>query len=124
MKANQCPQINTVSAPPIHGSPVFPAHTHKLPSCPAPTIRLSLLLGHTDGATAATGRLGVLAADTEAPVVSQTAVSTDLLEALQIVTELAVNAVGQDLGVLAVDDVALPVKEPGGDLVCELLARP
>jgi len=44
----------------------------------------------------------------------------DLLEALQIVTELAVDAVGEDLGVLAVDDVALPVEEPGGDLVCEV----
>jgi hypothetical protein len=49
---------------------------------------------------------------------SQTTMSADLLEALQIITELAVDAVGEDLGVLAVDDVALPVEEPAGDLVC------
>lgn len=43
---------------------------------------------------------------------TETTVGTDLLEALKIVTELGVNTVGEDLGVLAVDDVALPVKEP------------
>ena len=48
---------------------------------------------------------------------AETAVGADLLEALQIVTELGVDAVGQDLRVLAVDNVALPVEEPGGDLV-------
>lgn len=48
---------------------------------------------------------------------SETTVGTDLLQALKILTELAVNTVGEDLRVLAVDDVALPVKEPGGDLV-------
>jgi hypothetical protein len=41
----------------------------------------------------------------------------DLLEALQIITQLAVDAVGEDLRVLAVDDVALPVEEPCRDLV-------
>ena len=60
----------------------------------------------------------MLATDAEAPVVSQTTVSADLLETLQVVTELAVDAVGEDLGVLAVDNVALSVEEPGGDLVC------
>lgn len=49
---------------------------------------------------------------------AETAVGANLLEALEIVTELGVDAVGEDLGVLAVDDVALPVEEPGGDLVC------
>lgn len=48
---------------------------------------------------------------------SQTAVSADLLQALEIVTELAVDAVGEDLGVLAIDNVALPVEEPGWDFV-------
>jgi hypothetical protein len=59
----------------------------------------------------------VLATDTESPVVSETAVGADLLETFQVVTELAVDAVGEDLGVLAINDVALPVEEPGGDLV-------
>lgn len=51
---------------------------------------------------------------------TETTVSTDLLEALEVVTELGVNTVGEDLGVLAIDDIALPVEEPGGDLVCRL----
>lgn len=77
----------------------------------------TLLLGDTDGPAATTGGLGVLTADAEAPVVSETTVGADLLEALQILTELGVDAVGQDVGVLAVDNVALSVEEPGGDLV-------
>ena len=59
----------------------------------------------------------MLSPDTEAPVVPQTPVCPDLLQPLEIVTELAVHAVGQDLEVLAVDNVALSVEEPGGDLV-------
>jgi hypothetical protein len=53
--------------------------------------------------------------------VTETTVSADLLEALEVLAELGVDAVGEDLGVLAVDDVALPVEEPGGDLVCGVL---
>ena len=53
---------------------------------------------------------------------SQTTVSADLLEALQVVTELGVDTVSEDVRVLAVDDIALPVEEPAGDLVCTLLA--
>jgi len=78
----------------------------------------TLLLGHTDGPAAATGCLGVLAADTEAPVVTETAVSADLLQALQVLAELGVDTVGEDLRVLAVDNVALTVEEP---LWCSLL---
>lgn len=77
----------------------------------------TLLLGDTDGSAAAAGGLGVLAANAEAPVVTETTVGADLLEALKIVTELGVDTVGEDLRVLAVDNVALSVEEPGGDLV-------
>jgi 5-enolpyruvylshikimate-3-phosphate synthase len=63
----------------------------------------------------------VLTTDTEAPVVTETTVSADLLEALEVLTELGVDTVGEDLSVLAVDNVALPVKEPGRDLVCGVL---
>lgn len=52
---------------------------------------------------------------------TKTTVSADLLEALEIVTELGVDTVGEDLSVLAVDNVALPVEEPAGDLVCGVL---
>lgn len=77
----------------------------------------TLLLGDTDGPAATTSGLGVLSADTEAPVVTETAVSADLLQALEIITELGVDTVGEDLAVLAVDNVALSVEEPRGDLV-------
>lgn len=114
------PADNTESAPPIRISisnrEPYCSHTHQ--SCPSEKRnRLSLLLGHTNGSATATSCLGVLATYAEAPVVSQTTVGSDLLEALQVLTELAVNAVGEDLAVLAVHDVSLPVKEPGGDLV-------
>jgi hypothetical protein len=59
----------------------------------------------------------MLTTHAQTPEVSQTTVHTDLLHALQIFTQLGVDAVGEDLAVLAVDDVALSVEEPGGDLV-------
>lgn len=46
----------------------------------------------------------------------QATVSPDLLQSLQIVTELRVHGVRQNLAVLAVDNVPLPVQEPCGDL--------
>ena len=58
----------------------------------------------------------MLAPDTEAPEVTETTVRTDLLQPLEIITELRVNAVGKNLRVLAIDDVPLPVQEPCGDL--------
>ena len=48
---------------------------------------------------------------------AQTAMGANLLQALQILAQLALHVVGEDLGVFAVDDVALSVEEPGGDLV-------
>ena len=51
------------------------------------------------------------------PVVSQTAMCADLLEALEVLTKLVVQAVGCDLRVLAVLVVLLSVQEPVGNLV-------
>ena len=65
----------------------------------------------------------MLTTDTEAPVVTETTMSTDLLQALEIVTELAVDTVGQNLAILAVDDITLPVEEPARNLVCEVSDR-
>lgn len=48
---------------------------------------------------------------------AQAPMRADFLQPLQILTQLAVHAVGQDLGILAVDDVASAIEEPGGDLV-------
>jgi hypothetical protein len=86
-------------------------------SQPAAIRLTTLLLGDTDGPATATGGLGVLTADAEAPVVTETTVGADLLEALEVLAELGGDAVGEDLRVLAVDDIALTVEEPAGDLV-------
>jgi len=76
-----------------------------------------LLLGDTNDTTATAGSLGVLTTDTDAPVVTETTVSTDLLEAFQVLTHLVVKTVGQQLSVLAIDKVLLSVEEPLRDLV-------
>lgn len=84
---------------------------------PAKRVKGLLLLGHTDGTSATAGGLGVLTAHTKAPVVTQTTVGTDLLQSLQILTQLRVHIRGGQLRVLAVDDVLLSVQEPVRDLV-------
>lgn len=100
----------------------MPIETHRQQRNPSKkpqkaTNGLALLLADTDGAATAASGLGVLATDTQAPVVTETAVGADLLEALEVLTHLAVQAVGDNLRVLAVGDVALSVQEPRGDLV-------
>lgn len=51
------------------------------------------------------------------PIVPQPAMRADLLQPLQILTQLAIHRVGQDLLVLTGGDVALAVEEPGWYLV-------
>lgn len=80
---------------------------------------LLLLVG--DSTTTTTSRTGVLATSTKLPVVTKTTVGTNLLQALQVVTQLSLDIVRQNLRVLARGEVLLPVKEPGGNL--ELLRR-
>ena len=58
------------------------------------------------------GGLGVLTASPEAPVVTQTAMSADLLQTLQVLTDLVVQDVGHHLVSLAILHVPLSVKEP------------
>jgi hypothetical protein len=62
-----------------------------------------------------TSRLGVLSTDTHSPEVTETTVGADLLQTLEIVTELGVDTVGEDLVVFAVNNILLSVEEPGGD---------
>merc|ERR1719348_2503269 len=76
-----------------------------------------LLLGHTDSPSSPAGRLGVLSPHTQAPVVPETTVGPDLLEPLQVLTELVVQVVGHHLSEFAILDVLLPVEEPVRDLV-------
>merc|ERR1719199_1990484 len=66
----------------------------------------------------ASRRARVLATDTHAPVVAQTAVSADLLKSLEVVTQLHVKSVGRDLSVASILVILLTVKEPLGDLEC------
>lgn len=56
-----------------------------------------LLLGHTHSATTAASGLGVLTPHTQAPVVTQATVGSDLLHAFQVLTELGLQVVGHDL---------------------------
>ena len=42
---------------------------------------------------------------------------TDLLQALQVLTQLAVHTVGQDLRIFAIHNVALAIEEPCRDLI-------
>ena len=63
-----------------------------------------------------TSSFSMLTTDTNAPVVSETPVAADLLQPLEVVSELRVDIVGQNLAVFAVDDIFLPVKEPEWNL--------
>jgi hypothetical protein len=88
---------------PPHAQPLPPHHDNK---------KHLLLLADTDSATPSASSLCVLTTDTETPVVTETSVCADLLEALKVVTELGVDTVGEDLAVLTLDNIALPVEEP------------
>jgi len=77
----------------------------------------SLLLGDTNSAAASSGRLRVLTAHSETPVMTKTPMSPDFLQSLQILSHLVVETIGQDLAEFAVFDVLLSVEEPVGDLV-------
>ena len=48
---------------------------------------------------------------------TKTTMSTDLLQALQIITKLRVDTVGENLRVFAIHNIALTIEEPGWDFV-------
>jgi hypothetical protein len=79
----------------------------------------SLLLGDTDSSATATSGLGVLTTDTKGPHVAKTTVRSDLSQALQIITELGIQSVGNNLGVGSGLDITLSVQQVGGDFVGE-----
>ena len=54
---------------------------------------------------------------------SQTSVSSNLLESLQVLSELSVNTVGDELGPVAFTDISLSVEEPLGDVVVSGLGK-
>merc|ERR1712014_460392 len=76
-----------------------------------------LLLRYTNSASTTTSCLGMLTTYTEAPVVTETTMGTDLLQTLKILTEFVVQSVGKNLRVLSIDNVLLSVEEPVRDFV-------
>lgn len=50
---------------------------------------------------------------------TQTAMRADLLQALQIITELGIQVGGSQLRVFSIDNVLLSVKEPVGHFVLQ-----
>ena len=83
----------------------------------------SLLLGDTEGLTGSAGGLGLLTADLDAEVVTETSVLAGLLHALKIFSESGINHVGDQLGVGTVLDASLSVEEPLGHAVLDGLGH-
>jgi len=75
-----------------------------------------LLASNTNSATTATSGLGVLSSHSDSPVVTKSTMGSDLLESLEIITELDIEIVGNDLRGLSVLDILLSVEEPVWDL--------
>ncbi len=75
----------------------------------------NLLSGRSELLAPASASLGVLTPNPVAPVVAKTAVIANLLQALQVIAHLSVNAVGHNLAEAAILVVLLPVQEPVGD---------
>ena len=72
--------------------------------------------GDANGLAVAARGLGVLAADAQVPVVAQTTMETDLFHALEVLTELGSDLVGNKVLHVALQSVLLSVKEPHGDV--------
>ena len=89
-------------------------------NCSPPDLFLEdklFLLGHSHSLALVSSGLGMLSSSSQAPVVSQTTVSTDLLQTLQVLSDLVVKDVRHHLVGLAVLVVPLPVQKPVRDLV-------
>lgn len=58
----------------------------------------------------------MLTPHTKTPEVSQTTMSTNLLQPFEILSNLRVNSVRKNLRVLPIDNISLPVQKPEWDL--------
>ncbi len=67
-------------------------------------------------AAVATSGLGVLTADTEVPVVTQTAVQANLLHALEVFAQLSIHLLRDELSEFTILVVLLSVEEPVGNV--------
>jgi hypothetical protein len=77
---------------------------------------LATLLRHTNRLSTATSRLGMLTTDTGSPDMSETPVCSNLLQTLQVITQLRIDSVRQELRIFAIDNVLLPIQKPQRDL--------
>ena len=59
----------------------------------------------------------MLTSDLQSPEVSDTTVSSDLLQSLQVISQLGLHVVSQHMVVLTVNLVFLSVQEPSWDLI-------
>ena len=59
----------------------------------------------------------MLTPHTQTPEVAQPTMGAHLLQPLQILTQLGLHVISEDLGVLAVGDIALSIEEPCWDFV-------
>jgi len=66
-----------------------------------------------------TSGLGVLTSDLQAPEMSKTSVTSDLLESFKIFSELSIQSVGSQLGESTILEILLSVQEPLGDTVAD-----
>ena len=80
---------------PINHGPPYISHTSELPQ---DTL---LLLGDSDGPAPSAGGLGVLTSHADAPIMTETAMRADLLQTLEILSELVVQEIGHHLTSLA-----------------------
>ena len=78
-----------------------------------------LLSGDTQSSVTSTGGLGVLTSDLQAPEMSKTSVTSDLLESFEIFSELSIQSVGSQLRVSTILEILLSVQEPLGDTVAD-----
>ncbi len=58
----------------------------------------------------------MLSTNTDSPPVPKTTVSTDLLHPLNIITQLSIEVLGENLGVLSGLEILLSIEEPERDL--------
>lgn len=73
---------------------------------------LTLLLRHTDRPSPTARSLGMLTSDPQTPIMPQTSMGPDLLQSLQILTQFAIDTVGKDLTIFAINDITLTIEEP------------
>jgi len=86
-------------------------------------LACSLLSGDTESSSGSACGLGLLTSNLVAPEVSQTSVSSDLLESLQVLSELGINTVRDELRPCALTDISLSIEEPLGNVVVSGLGK-